>query len=152
VAFIYNNAVRLLSASYWTTATIQAMVVLPSPTLTSGSSYLADRDDVFVSAVGNSEMSGSGYTRGYNSPGRKTLSSMTVVTDNTANTVRYGAANLSFSTISVGEVGAIILFEKKTTDADSPLLAYIDASAATTTNGTSMPVLFENGFCFTVTT
>jgi len=153
MAFVYNGGVKLLSGSYWTGGTFQALLLPPPPELTtSATSYRASRDDVFVSAIGNSEMSGSGYTRGYNSPGRRTLSSLTVVVDNTANTIRYGAADLSFSTISVGEVGAIAIFEKKTTDADSPLICYIDASAATTTNGTSMPVLFQNGYCFTATT
>jgi hypothetical protein len=152
MAFVYNNGAALINKSYWTTASLYALLLPPPPDKTSGTSYTPNRDDVFVSAIGNSELSGSGYTRGFNSPGRRALSSLTVVVDNAANVVKYGAANLSFSTISVGEVGAIAIFEKGASDAASPLLVYIEASAATTTNGTTMPVAFENGFCFTSST
>ena len=145
MAFVYNNGAKLLNGSYWTTATIQALIVNDSYTT-------ANRDDVFVSIIANSEASGSGYSRGYNSPGRRTLSSLTVIVDNATNSVKYGAADLSFLTVSAGTIGAIVIFEKKTSDADSPLIAYIDSATPQLTNGTSMPVLFENGLCFTITT
>jgi hypothetical protein len=144
LAFVYNNGARVLNSSYWTTTTHKALLVPDT--------YVPNRDDVFVSSVGASECSGSGYSRGFNSPGRRTLSSKTAVVDNAINSVKYGAANLSFLTVSVGTVGAIIIVQEVTTDADSLLIAYIDAVTPQLTNGTSMPVLFQDGYCFTVTT
>jgi hypothetical protein len=144
MAFVYTNATKLVNGSFWTTNTIQALLVPDT--------YVPDRDDVFVSAVGSSECSGSGYSRGFNSPGRPTLSTKTVIVDNAGNQTKYGAANPSFLTISVGTVGAVILLQKGTSDSDSPLIAYIDAPTPQLTNGTTMPCLFENGICFNITT
>ena len=144
MAFVYNNAAGIVTRSYWTTATHKA-VLLPS-------TYTPNRDDVFVSALSTSELSGSGYTSGFNSPGRVTLSSKTAYVDNATNTNYYGAANLSFLTISVGTVGAIAIIEEKTSDADSLLIAYIDSADPQLTNGSTMPANFESGICFTITT
>jgi hypothetical protein len=144
MAFVYNNGARVLNSSYWTVTTHKALLVPDT--------YVPDRDDVFVSAVGASECSGSGYSRGFNSPGRRALSSKTVVVDNASNSVKYGAANLSFLTVSVGTVGAIIIIQEVTTDADSLLIAYIDAATPQLTNGSTMPANFEDGYCFNITT
>jgi hypothetical protein len=144
MAFVYNNGARVLNSSEWTNTTHKALLVPDT--------YVANRDDVFVSAVGASECSGSGYSRGFNSPGRVTLSSKTAVVDNAINSVKYGAANLSFATLSVGTVGGIIIIQEVTSDADSLLIAYIDAATPKLTNSTAMPANFQDGYCFTVTT
>ena len=144
MAFVYNNGARVLNSSYWTVTTHKALLVPDT--------YVANRDDVFVSAVGASECSGSGYSRGFNSPGRKALSSKTALVDNATNSVKYGAANLSFDSLSVGTVGAIIIVQEVTSDADSLLVAYIDTATPQLTNGSLMPANFENGYCFNITT
>ena len=144
MAFIFNNGAKLLSGSYWTGTTHKILAV--------SDAYVPNRDDVFASTVSTSELSGSGYSRGFNSPGRRTLSSKTVIVDNATNSVKYGAANSSFLTISAGTCGGIVIVQEVTTDADSPLIAYIDAATPQLTNGSSMPVNFENGICFNITT
>jgi hypothetical protein len=144
LAFVYNNGARVLNSSYWTTTTHKALLVPDT--------YTPNRDDVFVSAVGASECSGSGYSRGFNSPGRVTLSSKTVLVDNTINTVKYGAANASFVSLSVGTVGAVIVIQEVSTDANSFLIAYIDAATPQLTNGSQMPANFPTGYCFNITT
>ena len=144
MAFIYNNAARIINGSYWTSTTLKWLI-------TDGT-YSPNRDHVFVSSVGASELSGSNYTRGFNSASRKVISGKTIVVRNTANQVDYGATNPSWTTINAGTANALCIIEEKTTDADSLLIAYIDASAPKVTNGSTLTIALSGGTCFTSTT
>jgi hypothetical protein len=143
MAFVYNNGAKLLSGSYWTSTTLKLALV--------DASYVANRDDVFVSALGNSECSGSGYSRGFGSPGRKAMSGKAIVVDNTNNSVAFLSNDTTWSSISVTP-NAVVILEEKTTDADSLLVAYIDSATTATPAGGDLPMLFQNGICFTHTT
>ena len=143
MAFVYNNGAKLLNGSYWTGTTLKAAYV--------DASYVANRDHVFASELSNSECSGSGYTRGFGSPGRVTLTGKSISVDNTANSVSFLAGDFTSSAVSI-QPNAIVILEEKTSDADSPLLAYIDSTTTATPLGGDLPVLFENGIAFTKTT
>jgi hypothetical protein len=142
LAFVYNNGAKLLSG-YWTGTTLKQVLV--------DASYIPNRDDVFVSTLGNSECSGSGYSRGFNSPGRKVLGSKAISVDNTANSVNYQCGDTTWSTISV-QPNAVVIIEEKTTDADSLLVAYIDSATTAFPLGGDLPMLYEDGIAFTKTT
>ena len=75
-----------------------------------------------------------------------------MLVDNAINSVKYGAANLSFDSLSVGTVGAIVIVQEVSTDANSFLIAYIDAATPQLTNGSLMPANFPSGYCFNITT
>ena len=143
MAFVYNNGAKLLSGSYWTGTTLKVAYV--------DASYVANRDHVFASELGNSECSGSGYTRGFNSPGRVALAGKDIAVDNTTNSVNYLADDFTSSSVSI-QPNAIVVLEEKTSDADSPLLAYIDSATTAFPLGGDLPVLFEDGIAFTKTT
>lgn len=144
MAFVYNNAAKLLSGSYWTGTTLKCALVGPA--------YVADRDDVFVSVLGSSELSGSGYTRGFNSPGRKTLAGKSVVVNNALNRTNYLASDTSWSAVSAGNMNGLVILQEVTTDADSLLIAYIDSATTVNPVGNDVPALFENGIVFTQST
>lgn len=144
MGFVYNNGGKLLSESYWTTTTLKSAIV--------DATYVADRDHVFMSSVGNSEVTGSGYSRGFNSPSRHSLLNKTVVIDNTANAVNYKANDLTWSALSTGPFNAIVILQEVTTDADSLLIAYIDSATTVNPLGADVPALFQNGVVFNKTT
>jgi hypothetical protein len=143
MAFVYNNGAKLLSGSYWTGTTLKGVFV--------DASYIPNRDDVFVSVLGNSECSGSGSSRGFSFQGRKTLAGKSITVDNTANAVNYLCNDYTASSVSI-QPNAIVIVEEKTSDADSLLIAYIDSATTATPMGNDLPVLFENGIAFTKTT
>ena len=141
--FVYNSAGLVVNGSYWTTATLKVMLVDPS--------YTPDRDHVFVSSIGNSEISVSGYSRGFNTPGRKTLSNTTVRIDTTNNRVTYGADNPTWSSFGAAGPNAAVIIEQKTSDNDSLLIAYCDTASVNTGGGGSYSVVWSGGSCFAQT-
>ena len=114
--------------------TIKAMLV--------DDAYVYNPDHNFVSNVSGDEVSGTGYTGGFAGSGRKTLGSPVVAQDDSANRGYFDAADVTWTGINVGLVGAIILYRSVSTDADSPLIAHIDTGATfpITTNGGDLVV------------
>ena len=123
--------------------TVKAMLVSPA--------YTFDPDDEFVSDVVAAEVSGTGYAAGFAGAGRVTIASLAVTVDNTNDWVKVDAADPSWAGINLGatQIGGIILWLPKTSDADSPLICY-DGTAAggfpvTTSGGTFTHAWSANG-------
>jgi hypothetical protein len=144
VAFVYPAAHQLLSGSWFTSTTLKTMLV--------DSTYVADRDHVFVSSIGNSEISVSDYTRGFNSPGRKVLSGKTAWLDTTNNRYVYGATNSGRTTLASGAapVAEVVIMEG-TSDSDSRLIAYIDTANPVSGTGGVYAGVWSGGTLFDVT-
>lgn len=107
------------------------------------SSLTPNQDDNFMSAVSAHECSVSGYTGGFNGAGRKALGSKTVTEDDTNNKGVFDAADPSAYTLAAGNTlrhSGIIL--EVTTDADSPVICYLDYGADKVTNGGDLTVQF----------
>lgn len=115
-----------------TSVTVKALLVDPT--------YVFDPDHEFVSSVAGDEVSGTGYAAGFSGAGRVTLASKTVTRDDTNNYVIFDAADVSWAGLNLGatQIGAIILWLPKTSDADSLLICYDDTGGfpVTTTGGT----------------
>lgn len=138
-AVLYNRGAKLLGDNTgrvnFLGDTIKIMLV------TSG--YTFNRDHDFVSSASGSELSGTGYTGGFNGSGRKTLGSKTITEDDTNDRAVYDAANPSaWTAINAGTVAAAIIIKENTSDADSDLIAYLDGSAVAT-NGGDLTVSFH---------
>lgn len=114
--------------------TVKSMIV--------STAYTFDPDHEFVSDVVAAEPSGTGYAGGFAGAGRLVISSITVVRDNTNNWCVIDGADPSWPGINLAatQIGGIILWLPKTSDADSPLICYDGAAAGgfpvTTSGGT----------------
>lgn len=124
------------------TDTIKALLV--------SSAYTPNRDHDFVSDV--TEISGaSGYTGGFAGAGRKTLASKTLTVDDTNDRFVFDAADVSFGTLGTGPtIGGAVLCKEITSDAASPIIAFIGCTN-TPTNGSPVTFQFDAIGIFTVT-
>ena len=121
---LLNAGIDLLSN------TIKVMLV--------NTSYTPDKDHDFVDSItgGTSkEISGTGYTAGFGGGGRKTLASKTVTKDNSADTAYLDAADLTWTGINAGTIGGLAVIKEVTSDADSPLLCFVDVTDLVTNGG-----------------
>jgi hypothetical protein len=104
----------------------------------------------FISDIVSAECSVTGYTGGFGGAGRKTLASKTVTEDDTNHRGVFDAADPSQYTLGAGNTlrhGAIV--EEKTSDADSPVLFFLDMGADKVTNGGTMDFQFSsNGIAY----
>lgn len=96
-------------------------------------------DTNFVSDLSADELSGTGYTGGFNGSGRKSLASKTVTEDDVNDRAYFDAADLTWSSIDAGTAAWAILIKEVTTDADSIVIAAIDITD-TLTNGGDLTV------------
>lgn len=116
---IFDGTIDLLAD------TIKVMLV--------NNTYTFNPDDDFIGSgggtVGGAELSGTGYTGGFNGAGRKTLGTKSITEDDTNNRAVFAAANSQWSAINAGTIAACVLVKEGTTDADSKLIAYIDNAA-----------------------
>lgn len=98
----------------------------------------------FISDVVADEVSGTGYTGGYGGAGRKTLSNKQVTEDDTNNRAEFDdTADLTWSSVSIGTVGGAILVEERTSDSDSPVVAFLDFSPDAVTNGGDLTIQWD---------
>ncbi len=104
-----------------------------------GTGYTPNKDHAFVSDVVASELSGTGYTGGYGGSGRKTLASKTFTQDDTNDLAKFDAADVTWTGINAGTIGFAAISVRKTSDADSPVLAIVDV-ADTVTNGGDLTI------------
>lgn len=109
------------------TATIKVMLL--------GTAYTPNKDHNFVSDLGAVELSGTGYTAGFNGSGRKTLSSKTVTKDDTNDLAIFDAADITWTGINAGTAAYAAVIKENTSDSDSPVIAIIDLSPDVVTNG-----------------
>jgi hypothetical protein len=135
----YNNGKLAVLTSGLTGLTIKAMLV------TSG--YVFDPDHLVVAdtSPGSNELSGTGYVAGFAGAGRKTLGSGALALDLVGDRASYDAADLTWTAITAGTAAALILYLSKTSDSDSPLLAYIDSGGfPKVTNGSDLQIQWSS--------
>lgn len=125
LAAIMDGTIDLL------TDTIKVIAVNPS--------YVYNADHKFASSVNANELSGTGYTGGFNGSGRKTLASKTVTQDDTNDLAYFDCADWTYTAINAGEIGGFILVKEITNDAASRLIAFVEV-ADFTTNGNDVTV------------
>ena len=117
---IYNNAKSALNANPWTSGTWQILLTT--------SSYTPDIDaHVYVAAVTN-ELIGTGYVR-------KTLAGQAVSVDTGNDRADFKANNVTWTAINAGTAAKAVVFKFVSSDADSILVACLDITPATVTNG-----------------
>ena len=100
-----------------------------------GAGYTPNNDHVFISDLGANELSGTGYTAGFGSASRKTLSSKVITKDDTNDIAFFDAADVSWTAISAGTAAYAAIVKEGTSDTDSPVIAVIDQSPDVATNG-----------------
>lgn len=141
MAFVYPSAGFVLNGATWLAGTWKVALV--------DDTYTPDRDHVFMSSVGNSEVSVSGFSRGFNSNARKVLSSLTVVHDTTNNRLIYGAANSIWSLLPAGTAPAgFVVLKEGTNDSNSSLIAFIDPTAGVQGTGGNYTAVWSGGTLF----
>lgn len=97
------------------------------------SAYTPDKDHAFASSLTN-ELSGTGYTGGFNGSGRKTAGSKSWSTDTVNDRVEFTFGGVTWTTINAGNPKYAILVKEITNDAATRLIGYLDL-ASTVTNG-----------------
>lgn len=109
------------------------------------SSYTFNADHDFISDVSANELSVTGYTGGFGGSGRKTLTGKSITEDDTNDRAYFTASNVTWATLSAGQtIGGAILMKEVTTNADSPLIAFVDL-VDTATNGGDITIAWNAG-------
>ena len=132
-----NGGISLL------TDTIKIMLVT--------SDYTPDPDHRFIDegtdfSPVNFELSGTGYTPGFGSSDRLPLQNKSIVSDTATNRSRLIADNVIWSPIAAGVTGACIIVKENTSDADSPLIAYIQSGGfPLNTDGGELQIRWSSG-------
>ncbi len=114
-------------------------------------SYTPNPDHKFVSSIAGSECDATGYTGGFNGTSRKTLGSVTVSEDATANEAVVDAADPSawegLGGDTDNEVGYIATIKEITNDAAS-LVVSINEFAPLNTNGGNVEIAWHTDGIF----
>jgi hypothetical protein len=135
-SFVYNKAAEELANGTidLLADTIKVMLVT--------SQYTAARTDLVVDAGGandpvDAEINVSGYTRGWNQSGRKSLASKAIAVDQANNRAEFSAGNLTWTTLGSGATIAaqILIKEGVSNDTTSRLIAYLDVTDTPTNGG-----------------
>lgn len=125
----YNRGLYRIGsgATAWASASgLKALLV--------GSGFTFDKTHNFVSQI--TELpNGTGYTGGFAGSGRKALASKAVTEDDGNNRVWYDAADITWSAIDAGTIYGIVIAEELTSDADSPLIGFLDPTNLVTNGG-----------------
>lgn len=122
--------------------------------LLDNATYTENRDDDVVDGGGASdpadaEVSGTGYAGGYGGAGRLTLASKTVTVDKANDRSAFDAADLTWSGIDVGDVGAAAVVKEDHVgvagnDTETRLISHHDTNFPVTTNGGDLTVQTPN--------
>ena len=130
---------KVVLDAYFTTATLKIMLVK--------SSYTFDPDHQYIGSVcgpGAHECNATNYAGGFAGGGRKTATA-TVNADTTDDRIEITFTNLTWTTLGGAvnnTIGGAVLVEEKTSDADSPVLFFLDLTNFTT-NGTDVTLTFS---------
>lgn len=126
VDLIYNQAKLEIPSGtiLLLTDAIKVMLVTPD--------YVPDPDHTFIDdgtelSPVNFELDGTGYTAGFGSSDRQSLSNRSLVRDDNTNKVRFFADPITWNPISAGNAGAYIILKEVSSDTDSPLIAYVQS-------------------------
>lgn len=142
-SFVYNKAAEELANGTvdLLADTIKTMLVT--------SQYSPARSDLVVDAGGandpvDAEINVTGYTRGWNGAGRKSLASKTIVVDQANNRAEFSAGNLTWTSLGSGATiaGMLLIKEGVSNDTTSRLIAYLDVTD-TATNGGNIAFTFD---------
>lgn len=98
------------------------------------SSYTPDKDHDFANDLAG-ELSGTGYTGGFNGSGRKTLAGKAFSTDTTNDRVEWTFDAVTWSAINAGSPKYAIVVKEITNDAATRLIAYLDLGTVSTNGG-----------------
>ena len=107
--------------------------------------YVSNRDHKFMSDV-TGELNGTGYTPGFAGSGRKTLTGRTVTQVDASDRVEADAADVPWTGINAGTVGGAVIYKEGTSDADSPLVVFLDITDITTNGGSFTFQFATNGY------
>src|SRR5687767_1617663 len=132
MSFVYTPAkTKLLNGALnFATQDMRIMLVMTNTTADT------DQDVEFVSGIGTlDEMNGTNYAR-------LALASEAVNEDAANNRAEFDATDAVFTNLGAGTraVAGIVLYRHVTTDADSPLIAYIDSGFPYTANGATLTI------------
>jgi hypothetical protein len=98
------------------------------------SAYTPNKDHDFADDLTN-ELSGTGYTGGFNGSGRKTIGSKAFSTDTANDRVEFTFGAVTWTAINAGSPKYAILVKEITNDAATRLIAYLDLGTVTTNGG-----------------
>lgn len=134
-SFFYNKAKKLFldGTLDWDSQTFKAMLVT--------SSYSANPDHDFVSSASAAELTGTGYTAGFNGAGRVVLTSKAVNESDSDDRAYVDCDDVAWTGINAGTIAAMIIIREVSTDANSYLVAYLQLSAAQPTNGGDVTIV-----------
>lgn len=100
-----------------------------------------------VSEINTHELSVTGYTGGFGGAGRKTLTGVTVVEDDTNNRARVTLPDQTWTALGSGQsIAYAAIIREGTADTDSLIVAFIDVTNAGTpvaTNGGDVTLDFD---------
>ena len=111
-----------------------------------GTGYTPDKDHDFANDVSGSELSGTGYTGGFNGSGRKSLASRALTQDDSGDVSFIDCADLTWTAIDAGTIAYIVIIKEVTSDSDSPIIAVIDVANVTTDGGNYTWQVAADGF------
>lgn len=115
----------------WVTDTIKIAILDNAATI-------AQDTDQYWSDQSANEVSGTGYTAG-----GITLSSKTLTYDAASNTVRFKAADVTWTTVTFTNGLYAIIYKSTGTDTTSHLLGWIDFGAAQNPSGVDFTISFD---------
>lgn len=115
---IANNTIDLIGG------TIKVMLV--------NAAYAFNNAHANVSDVVGNEVSGTGYTGGYNGAGRLTCANKTVAGTTTAT---WTFDNPTWTAVNGFTIGGAVVFQQGASDAASPLITFIDPADLVTNGG-----------------
>lgn len=144
--FLYNRGKAAIGdgVNAWLDAQIVAILV--------GDGYTPSPDHDFIADIVAHEVAGFGYARGFGASGRRRLLNKSVVVDDDNDLSRLDADDIAWVGLNVGTVKGIVLAQQKTSDANSPLWAYIDGGPfPTATNGGRLSITWPAAGIITLT-
>jgi hypothetical protein len=141
-SLVYNTAKQLMADGTidLDTNTIKVMLVTSAYTPNADHDYV---DEGGASDPCDAEIDVTGYTRGFNGAGRKTLANADVTTDKANDRAEFDADDLTWTALGSGAtIAGAILIKEGTSDTNSRLIAYIDVTD-TATNGGDITLQFN---------
>lgn len=108
--------------------------------------YTPDPDHDFVDDVSGDELSGTGYTSGFGSASRKTVSGKSFLTDNATDRAEFTGTVAAWTGLDAGTVGYAIFIKEVTTDADSIPIFYLDLGPTASNGGDFTITADSEGF------
>lgn len=110
-----------------------------------GTGYTPNKDHDFVDDINSNELTGTGYTGGFNGSGRKALT-VTLTQDDSGDVSYADCADQTWSSIDAGTIGYIAIIKEVTNDAASIIIAIIDVADVVTDGGNYTWQVAADGF------